>query len=104
MIFRTVAVISFIAATSLSAPAMAQGKETFCREYANESVEMQSLNLEYGCGYTGIRWHTLWDIHFDWCRDWVDRNAVEEEAMIRRIQIERCSREDGRASRSSDHY
>ncbi|NJM34121.1 MAG: hypothetical protein HC850_04720 [Rhodomicrobium sp.] len=86
----------------LPAKAFAQSNDSFCRNYATESVEMQSLNLEYNCGYTGLRWHTWWEVHFGWCRDWAERARVQEEAVLRRVQIERCSRDNGREYRRGD--
>lgn len=84
--------------------ANAQDKLGFCADYANESVEMQRRNVEYRCGYDGLRWHAWWDGHYGWCKDWVSPSKVDEERELRRIQISKCTGGRDADTRSGPAY
>lgn len=93
-----------LAFTLLTGAAQAANDPAFCRSYASEAVEMQNINQQYGCGFRGPRWHTWWDGHFGWCKDWVNAQTVEEEILLRRIRIDQCREGGDRRTGYGDNY
>lgn len=38
-----------------------------CADYANLAVDANRQNVQLGCGYTGARWHSNYQAHYDAC-------------------------------------
>lgn len=60
-----------------------------CVKYANNAVWQHKRNLQFGCGYVGLRWHFAWKLHYRWCRGterWLSRN----ERRVRRHRLRAC--------------
>ncbi len=73
------------------------GRRGFCDQYAKSAVDHNRQNIRRGCGYTGDRWHSSYQQHFDWCME-VDRAAADSEAGVRADDLARCG-SGGRGNR-----
>ncbi len=64
-------------------------QDGFCQTYARRAVNEQRINEELGCAYTGPRWTSDRDAHYEWCRN-VPRARAESEGRARRRQLQAC--------------
>lgn len=68
-------------AASAAGPAGAAMTDA-CAGYAARAVDQQNENHARKCGFSGERWSTDWQAHFDWCR-------AHDAAAIRTASDER---------------
>ncbi len=73
---------------ALSSPASAAGP-AFCTQYAATAVAQQGRNRALGCGYRGPRWHSRWQLHFNWCLG-VPAWQANRETRVRRQRLRAC--------------
>jgi TolB-like protein len=64
-------------------------KPAFCRNYARTAVEQDEENLRRGCGFEGGRWHSDYDMHYNWCME-VPQEDAESENRIRQELLDGC--------------
>ncbi len=64
-------------------------KRAFCEQYAERAVSQNNDNLRRKCGYTGVRWQSNFDAHFNWCMT-TDPASAESETRIREADLKRC--------------
>ena len=73
-------------------------KNKACREYASRALAQNRTNLKLRCGFTGPRWHSNYNSHYQWCmRASLQQRISEMRARVR--QLEQCSK---RASPNKD--
>jgi len=65
-----------------------------CRNYAREAVEQNRKNLSYGCGFTGGRWHSNENRHYNWCRS-ATVGQANNESRARNDQLRSCRSSGG---------
>ena len=66
-------------------------KDKACREYASRALAQNRTNLKLGCGFTGPRWHSNYNIHYQWCMRVSPQLRISEmRARVR--QLEQCSK------------
>jgi hypothetical protein len=53
----------------------------FCVDYANSAVSQQGRNLGAGCGYSGLRWHFGWALHYQWCTNVAAWQGMSERSI-----------------------
>jgi hypothetical protein len=49
-----------------------------CKQYASAAEAQNNLNLAKHCGFTGSRWDSRFDYHYNWCLTVVDTEANNE--------------------------
>ncbi len=52
------------------------GNCRYCKAYANSALGAARDNVLYGCGFTGDRWTTRYDDHFNWCMNLRDCKPI----------------------------
>jgi hypothetical protein len=60
-----------------------------CRSFSNIAIAQQRQNLARGCGFTGTRWHTDYELHWTWCMG-VSGTVRDIEAIARQAAIAAC--------------
>ena len=65
------------------------GSKDFCRQYANTSIDQNRLNTSRRCGFSGNRWQSNYDHHFNWCRGVLPYKS-DRETAARRNQLNGC--------------
>ena len=66
----------------------------FCARYADTAISQQRTNQARRCGYSGLRWHRAWDVHYGWCLT-KSRAAANAETAARARQLRSCARRGG---------
>ena len=66
-----------------------EGKRASCEVYARIAVVQTQANLQFQCGYRGVRWATEPQPHFRWCR-WAPRPEVFSEFRERAQALQQC--------------
>ncbi len=74
--------------TAIASTASAAG-DNFCRSYATSAVNQQTRNMASSCGYSGVRWHTFWSLHYNWCRGEANWRANDEH-NLRNSRLAAC--------------
>lgn len=64
--------------------------ETVCVGYARHAVKEATEAKNLGCGFTGPRWSTDHDTHFNWCKG-AEGQTVSREAVSRGGPLMNCS-------------
>ena len=60
-----------------------------CRRYADQAVDQNRRNLQWGCGFIGNRWSNNWNGHYNWCLG-VSVAAANSESQARTNALNRC--------------
>lgn len=63
--------------------------EARCTTYANEAVRASRANTAEGCGFTGLRWTSNRNEHFNWCMD-NPESASRTESRARNAELTSC--------------
>ena len=71
------------------APAPPSGKEARCQAYAQMAMSSNEQNLARGCGFTGPRWLSDFQAHYNWCLG-VPQLFADMEANGRADQLRQC--------------
>lgn len=66
-----------------------EGKRASCEVYARIAEVQTQANLQFQCGYQGLRWATEPQPHFRWCR-WAPRPEVFSEFRERAQALQQC--------------
>lgn len=66
-------------------------KNNLCRKYASDAVAQNGVNLSRGCGYTGPRWQSNWNNHYNWCQTVNSEFAISED-NARKKGLRDCGR------------
>jgi hypothetical protein len=61
-----------------------------CDIYGRIAVTQNELNLKHSCGFSGARWMSDYDFHFNWCVATSD-NAPDSETAERQKLLNRCA-------------
>ncbi len=65
--------------------------QQYCASYAHSAVRANIENLRRGCGFTGPRWQSNFNVHYDWCmRQGPGSNGPAFEARARRWALRSC--------------
>ncbi|WP_437506363.1 hypothetical protein [Sorangium sp. So ce1099] len=56
------------------------GDSASCARYADSAVQQQLENIRRGCGFSGPRWSTDRNGHYNWCLGVSDTEAFNENA------------------------
>lgn len=80
---RRILALAFAATAALAggSAAEAQTKAQLCSDYANIAVIQQQLNIAYGCGAVGARWHQAWATHRNACMRRLPRRSARQYAI-----------------------
>jgi hypothetical protein len=38
-----------------------------CWDYSTRAIRQNNAQNAVNCGFSGARWHSNWQVHFDWC-------------------------------------
>ena len=77
-------------------------KSRECREYANRAVAQNRTNLKLHCGYTGPRWHSDFNTHYQWCMR-ASAQQRQYETRMRSEQLAACSNRGGPPQRTTTY-
>jgi hypothetical protein len=64
-----------VIATPVGSPS---SKYERCKQYASAAEAQNKLNLAKHCGFSGSRWDSRFDYHYNWCLTVVDTEANNE--------------------------
>src|SRR6266851_7723019 len=67
-----------------------EAKTKRCDIYGRIAVTQNELNLKHTCGFSGSRWVSDYDFHFNWCVATSD-NAPDSETAERQKLLNRCA-------------
>ncbi|KAG1707817.1 WSC domain-containing protein [Nymphon striatum] len=68
------------------------GKAKVCKNYANNAIAQQRVNINRRCGYSGGgRWHTNYNNHYNWCMKTKSASHASE-MKFRKDALARCAR------------
>ncbi len=67
------------------------GRNAFCDSYARNAVAQNQQNLERRCGYSGPRWLSNFNTHYNWCVR-TPTNTANSEQRQRVTDLNRCPR------------
>lgn len=63
----------------------------YCRWYAQTAVQQNQENLGARCGFTGRRWQSNYDAHYNWCvRGGGEGIMPKSENNARQDSLRRC--------------
>lgn len=68
-------------------------KKVYCKKYAQTAINQNVRNIQRRCGFTGSRWQSNYEPHYDWCmagQNW-RTNAPREEAARKNGLANQCS-------------
>ena len=71
-----------------------RSKSDMCREYANTAVRQNQENLKRRCGFTGPRWSSDFQGHFQWCLQVPEKMANTETRARNRALKSKCRGHD----------
>lgn len=60
-----------------------------CKIYAEMAVQQNQSNIDWGCGYTGNRWSSNYQAHYEWCMN-VPKSAADFETAERERLLNEC--------------
>lgn len=66
--------------------------ETSCDLYATDAVRQFNLSRDRNCGYSGLRWHGDYQLHYRWCLKEASPGQAGEERNIRASDLAKCSK------------
>jgi hypothetical protein len=61
----------------------------FCQAYANQAVSQNAQNVKLRCGFTGGRWQSDFQRHYNWCRK-APAGNVNGESRARSAGLDKC--------------
>lgn len=64
-------------------------KQTRCNRYANTAVSQNTENIRLRCGFTGPRWQSNYNNHYNWCLN-VSKSYADEETRLRIEALRKC--------------
>lgn len=72
-------------------PVQAGGEPGKCSAYAHQAVGQNEDNLRRGCGYSGARWQSNYDNHYNWCMvdGWM-MDGTTHESRARAEDLSKC--------------
>ena len=86
------AVHLIVAIRSQPRPDPDAAKKAACQAYGRTAVAQQAENLRRGCGFTGGRWQSNFDIHYNWCMAGENyRTFAPREQNARKAQLAQCA-------------
>ncbi len=62
-----------------------------CNEYANNAVNQQYANENYGCGFTGPAWNPNYNDHYSWCMRDNNINTSKAHHQDRQGKVTECA-------------
>jgi len=65
------------------------GTRSRCDEYARIAVSQNEQNLRRRCGFTGPRWTSDYNAHYQWCLG-VQWEAADSESRAREHELRQC--------------
>ncbi len=60
-----------------------------CKNYAATAVQQNQGNLDWKCGYSGPRWSSNYQAHYDWCMK-VPKSSADSEETKRKDLLKNC--------------
>ena len=69
-------------------------KRNHCINYGNKAVIQHRKNRNRGCGYSGSRWQSNFNNHFNWCLG-VSKATSDSETRARRNLLAQCRNSGG---------
>lgn len=72
-----------------------------CQTYGNESAAQQNRNMENGCGFSGLRWHTDSGAHEAYCKIF-GANIAQQELLSRQALLAPCLAVEAPADEDAD--
>jgi hypothetical protein len=64
-------------------------RRSMCDDYARTAVSQQEQNLRRRCGFTGSRWTSDYNAHYQWCTT-VPWESADSEMRAREDELRRC--------------
>jgi len=64
-------------------------RNPLCEQYARRAVSMNQENLNRNCRYTGARWTSDYQGHYNWCIK-APRSTVDSETRAREGELKNC--------------
>jgi hypothetical protein len=64
-------------------------RRSACDDYARIAVSQSKQNLKRQCGFTGSRWSSDYDAHYQWCGT-VSRESADSEIRAREDELRQC--------------
>ena len=98
---KTSIISSFLFSTALliantaSATGTIQGpafKKLLCKKYASKAVEQNNIALQKQCGYTGPRWSSNYNGHYNWCMHGNNLKFTKQGTIDRDNDLKKCKR------------
>jgi hypothetical protein len=71
-------------------PPGGENKGPACDQYARTAVNQYQQNMAQKCGYSGIRWHSNYTTHYQWCMKEARKGEPEAEISIRTADLKKC--------------
>lgn len=67
-------------------------KRPICKRYAQTAINQNMENLKRSCGFTGNRWVSTYDIHYNWCMKGENykKNAQAETNTRKTLLAKQC--------------
>jgi hypothetical protein len=65
--------------------------KTWCDSYAKRAVEQNEENIRNQCRFSGRRWQSVYNNHYNWCRNTTKRSS-DSEIKKRDIDLQNCIR------------
>jgi hypothetical protein len=65
--------------------------ECICKNYANTAISQNKENKQKGCGFTGPRFSSDYNAHFNWCMKAKDETR-DEEQDAREDNLKKCDK------------
>jgi len=60
-----------------------------CKNYAATAVQQNQSNIDWKCGYSGPRWSSNYQAHYNWCMK-VSKLAADFESAERKKLLSKC--------------
>lgn len=68
--------------------------DRYCRHYASLAVQDNAANIRMRCGYSGPRWRSDFNAHYNWCmglREVAGRDTPDaDETLLRGVMLTGC--------------